>query len=64
MQIPVFTICGTQRTLVTMLDDPDFIPDQVAEFLRKIDRDDLRPIVYANFYGHDYKVFLDDKEEA
>lgn len=64
MQIPVFTINGAQRTLVTMLDDADNIPNQVAVFLEDIDREDLRPIVYTNFYGHDYKVFLDDKEEA
>lgn len=63
MQIPVFTINGTQRTLLTMLDDPENIPNQVASFLSDIERKDLRPITYTNLGGHDYKVFLDSQED-
>mgnify|MGYP001244127590 CR=1 FL=1 len=63
MKIPIFTISGTQRTLVTMLDNPDDIQDDTESYLTKIDRQDLKPEVYANLGGHDYKVFLNPKED-
>lgn len=63
MKVPVFTISGTQRTLVTMLDDPEDIQDDTEAYLNKINRLDIKSDVYANLGGHDYKVFLDAKEE-
>ncbi|WP_461213848.1 hypothetical protein [Lacticaseibacillus sp. GG6-2] len=64
MKVPVFTISGTQRTLVTMLDDPEDIQGDTETYLRGINRLDIKADVYANLGGHDYKVFLDPKEEA
>jgi hypothetical protein len=64
MKVPVFTISGTQRTLVTMLDDPEDIQGDTEIYLRGINRLDIKADVYANLVGHDYKVFLDPKEEA
>jgi hypothetical protein len=63
MKVPVFTISGTQRTLVTMLDDPEDIQGDTETYLRGINRQDLKQDVYANLGGHDYKVFLDPKED-